>query len=310
MQANIGLIGLAVMGQNLVLNFCDNGYKVAVFNRTSSVTKAFAASDAASGRVVPCYDIESLVGALERPRRVMIMVRAGDAVDAVIESLLPHLEQGDVIVDLGNTRYTDTQRRAEYVEAKGLRYVGCGVSGGELGARHGPSIMPGGDERAWPHLEQMLQSVAAKVDNEPCCAWLGRGGAGHYVKMVHNGIEYGDMQLIAEAYQFMHLGLGMSHDEMAACFQTWNSGELDSYLIEITAEILAFRDDDGEPLVSKILDSAGQKGTGKWTGIDALQLGVPVSIIGEAVFSRCLSSLKDERVKASAVLSGPKVRSI
>ncbi|MCB1740643.1 MAG: decarboxylating NADP(+)-dependent phosphogluconate dehydrogenase [Gammaproteobacteria bacterium] len=305
MQANVGLIGLAVMGQNLVLNLCDHGFTVAVFNRSESVTRAFAEGGAKNAAVVPCYDIEALVAALERPRRVMIMVRAGSAVDAVIEQLLPHLDEGDIVVDLGNSNYTDTERRAAWLAERKLRFVGCGVSGGELGARHGPSIMPGGDPSAWPYLEKMLPSIAAVVDGEPCCAWLGRGGAGHYVKMVHNGIEYGDMQLIAEAYQLMHSGLGMSHDEMAACFTRWNQGELDSYLIEITADILAYKDDDGEPLVTRILDTAGQKGTGKWTGIDALQLGIPVTIIGEAVFARCLSALKTQREIAAGLLSGP-----
>lgn len=304
-SANVGLIGLAVMGQNLVLNISDHGFTVAVYNRTETVTREFAGGPAKSTNVIPCYSLEALVNALERPRRVMIMVRAGQAVDAVIDSLRPLLEPGDIVVDLGNSRYDDSERRVQALAQDKLHFVGCGVSGGELGARNGPSIMPGGDPQAWPHLETILPKIAAQVDGEACCAWLGQGGAGHYVKMVHNGIEYGDMQLIAESYQIMRDGLGMSHADMAERFGVWNKGELDSYLIEITEEILATVDTDGEPLVGKILDSAGQKGTGKWTGISALDMGIPVSLIGEAVFARCLSALKDERVHAANVLAGP-----
>jgi 6-phosphogluconate dehydrogenase len=304
-RADVALIGLAVMGQNLVLNMSDHGVRVAVHNRSTDVTRAFIKGPGAGRDLVACDDLAAVAASLSSPRRIMIMVRAGDPVDAVIAGLLPHLDAGDIVVDLGNSRYDDSERRGKELTEHGIRFVGCGVSGGELGARHGPSIMPGGDPDAWPHLEPVLTKIAAQVDGEACCAWLGRGGAGHYVKMVHNGIEYGDMQLIAEVYHIMRDGLGLDHDEMAATFRTWNEGVLDSYLIEITADILAFRDEDGGPLVERILDAAGQKGTGKWTGISALQLGMPVSIIGEAVFSRCLSALHDVRQRAAATLEGP-----
>lgn len=305
-RADIGLIGLAVMGQNLVLNMNDHGYTVAVYNRTTSKVDDFVNGEAQGREIIGTHSIERLISVLKRPRRVMLMVQAGPAVDAVIEQLLPYLEEGDIIIDGGNSNYHDTARRTEYVESKGLLFAGVGVSGGEEGARHGPSIMPGGSPEAWPHIKPIFQAIAAKVaDGTPCCDWVGSNGAGHFVKMVHNGIEYGDMQLISEAYHLMKTGVGLTHDEMSATFARWNKGKLDSYLIEITANILAYRDADGEPLVEKILDSAGQKGTGKWTVVTALEEGVPLTLIGEAVFSRFLSALKDERVVASRVLSGP-----
>jgi 6-phosphogluconate dehydrogenase len=304
-QSDIALIGLAVMGQNLVLNMADNGYQVSVYNRTQSVTDEFIAGPAASKQIQGHSSLVELVASLERPRKIVILVKAGAAVDAVISQLVPLLDEGDVVVDLGNSHYPDTQRRYEELQPQGIVFVGSGVSGGEEGARHGPSLMPGGDARGWPHIKEIFQAVSAKVNGESCCDWVGDGGAGHYVKMVHNGIEYGDMQLICEAYQLMHEGLGLNHLEMQEVFSTWNQGELDSYLIEITRDIMGFVDKDGEALVTKILDKAGQKGTGKWTVDSCLQLGVPVTLIGEAVFSRCLSSLKDERVEASKVLSGP-----
>ena len=307
-SADIGLIGLAVMGQNLVLNMADNGYTVAVFNRTVSKVDDFL-GDAAKGfdKVVGAHSMEEFIGLLKRPRKVMLMVKAGDVVDQFIDLVVPHLEQGDLIIDGGNSHFPDTTRRTKALAEKGILYIGTGVSGGEEGARRGPSIMPGGNPKAWPLVKDIFQAIAAKTDDgEPCCEWVGEEGAGHYVKMVHNGIEYGDMQLICEAYQLMKDGLGMSPAEMHEVFAEWNKGELDSYLIEITRDILAFKDTDGSPLVENILDTAGQKGTGKWTGISALDLGVPVTLIGEAVFSRCLSAMKEERVKASKVLTGPK----
>jgi 6-phosphogluconate dehydrogenase len=306
-SCDIGLIGLAVMGQNLVLNMNDHGYRVAVFNRTVSKVDEFIHNEAAGTRVVGTHSIEEFIQALKRPRRAMLMVKAGSTVDEMIANLLPHLEKGDILIDGGNSHYPDTNRRTKELAEKGILFIGTGVSGGEEGARHGPSIMPGGNPSAWPHVKEIFQSIAAKVeDGSPCCDWVGEEGAGHYVKMVHNGIEYGDMQLICEAYHLLHEGLGLSADELHEVFADWNSGELDSYLIEITAEIFKKKDDDGAPLIDKILDTAGQKGTGKWTGISALELGTPVTLIGEAVFARCLSALKEERVKASTVLSGPK----
>jgi 6-phosphogluconate dehydrogenase len=309
-QADIGLIGLAVMGQNLALNMNDHGFTVAVFNRTVSKVDEFLEKAAKGTRIVGAHTIEELVGALARPRRVMLMVQVGSPVDEFIEQLLPHLEPGDIIIDGGNSNYRDTIRRAAHVESKGLLYIGTGVSGGEEGARFGPSIMPGGSPAAWPHVKPIFQAIAAKVKTadgreEPCCDWVGENGAGHYVKMVHNGIEYGDMQLIGEAYQLMRDGLGMQAGEMHKVFAKWNKGKLDSYLIEITRDILAFKDADGQPLVDKILDAAEQKGTGKWTGISALDMGVPLTMIVEAVFGRALSAFKDERVAAAKVLSGP-----
>ena len=305
-HADIGLIGLAVMGQNLVLNMADHGYTVAVYNRTAEKTDEFIAGPAADATVRGYHDLASFVGALKKPRRVMLLVRAGDAVDQTIEQVIPHLEPGDIIIDGGNSNFEDSIRRTAELEAQGILFVGSGVSGGEEGARHGPSLMPGGDERAWPHIKEIFQSIAAKVDDgTPCCDWVGADGSGHYVKMVHNGIEYGDMQLIAEAYQLLRSGLGLTHDELHDVFAEWNEGKLDSYLIEITRDIMAFRDEAGEPLVEKILDSAGQKGTGKWTAVSSLDLGMPVTLVTEAVYARILSSLKDERVRASAQLAGP-----
>jgi len=304
-KADIGLIGLAVMGQNLVLNMADHGYRVAVFNRTTSKVDDFIQGPARGSSIIGTHSMEELVASLTTPRKVMLMVKAGEVVDRFIDMLLPLLEPGDVIIDGGNSHYPDSTRRTAYLREKGLRFIGTGVSGGEEGARHGPSIMPGGDAEAWPLVKDIFQAVSAKVDGEPCCQWVGQDGAGHFVKMVHNGIEYGDMQLICEAYSLMENALGMSCDEMHEVFKEWNSGVLDSYLIDITKDILAMKDVDGEPLVDKILDTAGQKGTGKWTGISALDLGVPLTLIGESVFARVLSSLKDERVRASRIL-GPR----
>ncbi len=304
-KADIGLIGLAVMGQNLVLNMADHGFRVAVFNRTTSKVDEFMQGPAKGTSIIGTHSAEELVASLEAPRKVMLMVKAGEVVDRFIEMLLPLLEPGDVIIDGGNSHYPDTTRRTAYLREKGLHFIGTGISGGEEGARHGPSIMPGGDPEAWPLVKDIFQSIAAQVDGEPCCQWVGQDGAGHFVKMVHNGIEYGDMQLICEAYALMESALGMSHGQMQEVFAKWNSGVLDSYLIEITAEILTKKAEDGTPLVSKILDTAGQKGTGKWTGISALELGVPLTLIGEAVFARVLSSLKDERTRASGIL-GPR----
>ena len=307
-KADIGLIGLAVMGQNLVLNMNDHGFTVAVFNRTVSKVDDFLSQGAKGTRIIGAHSIAELVGLLKRPRRVMLLVQAGPAVDDFIEQLIPLLEPGDIIIDGGNSNYNDSIRRTAQVESKGLLYIGTGVSGGEEGARLGPSIMPGGTPAAWPHVKPIFQAVAAKVDGAPCCDWVGENGAGHYVKMVHNGIEYGDMQLICEAYQLMRDGLGMTAPEMHQVFAVWNRGKLDSYLIEITRDILAYEDEDGKPLVDRILDTAEQKGTGKWTGISALEMGVPLTMIVEAVLGRALSALKEERVAASRVLSGPKTR--
>jgi len=306
-NADIGLIGLAVMGQNLVLNMNDHGYAVAVHNRTFSKTRDFLDGPAADrDGIVGFETLEEFIAGLARPRKVMLMVKAGDVVDLWIDKLIPLLDEGDLIIDGGNSHFPDTIRRHERLKAAGLKFIGTGVSGGEEGARRGPSIMPGGEPTAWPLVKDVLQDIAAKTDDgEACCDWVGEGGAGHYVKMVHNGIEYGDMQLITEAYQLMKMGLGMDADAMHDVFARWNRGELDSYLIEITRDILAFKDADGGALVEKILDTAGQKGTGKWTGVSALELGVPVTLIGEAVFARCLSALKDERVAAAGVLKGP-----
>jgi 6-phosphogluconate dehydrogenase len=306
MKADIGLIGLAVMGQNLVLNMNDHGYKVAVHNRTSATTDEFLAGPAKDTQVIGAHTLEELVNSLNSPRIVMLMVKAGDVVDQYIDKLVPLLSVGDIIVDGGNSLFTDTNRRTAALKEKGLRFIGTGVSGGEEGARHGPSIMPGGNKEAWPYVKPIFQAISAKVDGDPCCEWVGDNGAGHYVKMVHNGIEYGDMQIICEAYQLLSEGLGLSADEMHVIFDEWNKGELSSYLIEITAAILAYKDADGSPLLNKILDTAGQKGTGKWTGINALDLGIPLTLIGEAVFARCLSAQKDERVKAAEFLARPK----
>ncbi|MEZ0256518.1 MAG: decarboxylating NADP(+)-dependent phosphogluconate dehydrogenase [Chthoniobacter sp.] len=298
--ADIAVIGLAVMGQNLIMNMNDHGFTVAAYNRTTAKVDEFLANEAKGSKVIGVYSIEEMVKNLKRPRRVMLMVKAGKPVDEFIEHLLPHLEPGDIIIDGGNSLFDDTSRRVKYVESKGLLYIGTGVSGGEEGARNGPSIMPGGSPAAWPHVKDIFQSIAAKVaDGSPCCDWVGEGGAGHYVKMVHNGIEYGDMQLICEAYQLMKDGLGMTPDEMSAVFAEWNKGDLDSYLIEITRDILAKKDEDGSPLVEKILDTAGQKGTGKWTVISSADLGIPITLMAEAVYGRCVSSMKDLRVEAA-----------
>lgn len=310
-KADLGLIGLAVMGQNLVLNMDDHGFTISVFNRTVEKVDRFMEGEAKGTNIIPTHSLAEFVATLKRPRRVMLLVKAGNAVDKFIDSLIPLLEEGDIIIDGGNSNFHDTIRRCKLVEKKKLLYIGTGVSGGEEGARRGPSIMPGGSPAAWEHVKDIFQAVSAKVDDgEPCCDWVGRGGAGHFVKMVHNGIEYGDMQLICEAYQMMNV-IGMTAKEMHTVFADWNRGELDSYLVEITRDILG-KDDDitGKPMVDVILDTAGQKGTGKWTGITALDLGQPLTLIGEAVFARCLSAMKDERVNASKKLRGPKVKTI
>jgi len=302
-QADIGLIGLAVMGQNLALNMDDHGIKVAVHNRTASKITAFLQGPASSTDITGHESIEDFVSSLSSPRKILLMIRAGQPVDELIARLLPLLDKGDIIIDGGNSRFTDSNRRFLELTGQGIGFVGTGISGGEEGARHGPSIMPGGDHKAWPEVKEILQSIAAKVGGEPCCQWVGPAGAGHYVKMVHNGIEYGDMQLIAEAYHLMRAGLAMDIDEIQRSFVEWNKGVLDSYLIEITANILAVRHANGEPVLDSILDAAGQKGTGKWTGINALELGVPLTLIGEAVFARCLSAIKEERVRAGTLLA-------
>ncbi len=306
MKADIGLIGLAVMGENLVLNMESRGFTVAVYNRTVEKVDAFVTGRAAGKHILGAHSPEEFVAMLKKPRIVMLMVRAGSAVDDTIAQIEPLLDPGDIIVDGGNSNYQDTERRLSTLESKGLLYVGTGVSGGEEGALNGPSIMPGGSEAAWQHIKPIFQAIAAKVDDgSPCCDWVGPGGAGHFVKMVHNGIEYGDMQLIAEVYHLMRNRLGMTPDEMADVFDAWNQGELDSYLVGITRDILRHKDEDGAPLIDKILDAAGQKGTGKWTGITALDFSVPVTLIVEAVFARCLSAMKDERVRAAKILGGP-----
>ena len=308
-KSDIGLVGLAVMGENLVMNMESKGFTVSVYNRTVEKVDHFVNGRAKGKNIVGAHTLEELVSQLEKPRKVMMMVKAGAAVDSLIEQLIPLLEEGDIIIDGGNSHFPDTARRTEYVESKGLLYVGCGVSGGEEGALKGPSMMPGGSVKAWEAVKPIFQGICAKVeDGSPCCEWVGANGAGHFVKMVHNGIEYGDMQLICEAYQLMRDLLGMSADEMHEVFAEWNRGELDSYLIEITRDILAYKDEDGSPIVEKILDTAGQKGTGKWTAISALDEGISLTLIAEAVFSRCLSAVKDERVAASKVLTGPEAR--
>ncbi len=307
MQADIGLVGLAVMGENLVMNMESKGFAVAVYNRTIDKVDRFVTGRAKGKNVVGCHTLEALKDALKKPRKVMMMVKAGQPVDDFIEKLLAVLEPGDVIIDGGNSHFPDTIRRTAYVESKGLLYIGTGVSGGEEGALKGPSMMPGGSPAAWPLVKPIFQAICAKADGAPCCDWVGENGAGHFVKMVHNGIEYGDMQLICEAYHLMRDVLDMTCDEMHEVFAEWNKGELDSYLVEITRDILAFKDTDGSPIVEKILDTAGQKGTGKWTGIAALDEGVPLTLIGEAVFSRCLSAMKDERVLASDAFPHEKI---
>lgn len=304
--ADIGLIGLAVMGENLVLNMESKGYTVAVFNRTVEKVDKFIEGRGAGKNFIGAHSIEELVASLERPRKVMLLVKAGKPVDDFIEMVMPHLDPGDIIIDGGNSHFPDTIRRTKYVESKGFLYIGTGVSGGEEGALKGPSMMPGGSPDAWPHVKEIFQSVAAKVeDGTPCCDWVGQNGAGHFVKMVHNGIEYGDMQIITEAYHLMKNLLGMSNQEMHEVFKKWNEEELDSYLIEITRDILGYKDENGEETVDYILDTAGQKGTGKWTGISALDLGIPLTLIGESVFARCLSAQKDLRVEASKAINGP-----
>jgi 6-phosphogluconate dehydrogenase len=306
-NADIGLIGLAVMGENLVLNMANHGFTVAVYNRTTSKVDDFTKGRAKDKPILGTKSLQELVGALKRPRRIMTMVKAGEAVDQLIDQLVPLLEPGDIIIDGGNSYFSDTVRRTKALEAKGLLFIGTGVSGGEEGALLGPSIMPGGSEKAWPHVEKIFKDIAAKVDNTPCCDWVGPDGSGHFVKMVHNGIEYGDMQLICEAYWLLKKGLGMEAQELHDVFAIWNQGELDSYLIEITSKIFTRTDNDtGKPMVDVILDTAGQKGTGKWTSEVALDLGVPVTMITEAVFARIMSSMKDERVAASQKLRGPK----
>ena len=305
-KSDIGLIGLAVMGENLVMNMESKGFTVSVYNRTTEKVKNFVEGRAKGKNIVGTYTLEELVASLEKPRKVMMMIKAGSAVDSTIETLIPLLEEGDIIIDGGNSHFPDTARRTAYVESKGLLYIGTGVSGGEEGALKGPSMMPGGSPKAWESVKPIFQAICAKVeDGSPCCDWVGENGAGHFVKMVHNGIEYGDMQLICEAYHLMRDYVGLTADEMHEIFSEYNKGDLDSYLIEITRDILGYKDTDGSPIVEKILDTAGQKGTGKWTGIAALDEGVPLTLIGEAVFSRCLSAIKEERVEASKVLTGP-----
>ncbi len=306
-KADIALIGLAVMGQNLILNMNDHGFTVVAFNRTVSKVDDFLNNEAKGTKVIGAHSLPEMAALLKRPRRVMLMVKAGKPVDEFIEHLLPVLEAGDIIIDGGNSLFEDTIRRAKYVESKGLLYIGTGVSGGEEGARHGPSIMPGGSPAAWPHVKPVFQGISARVeDGTPCCDWVGEGGAGHFVKMVHNGIEYGDMQLICEAYNLMKTGLGLTADQMHEIFAEWSQGELNSYLIEITRDILAYKDADGQPLVDKILDTAGQKGTGKWTVVSSQDLGIPITLIAEAVYARCVSAMKEERVAAAKKLKGPK----
>ena len=306
-QADIGLIGLAVMGENLILNMESKGFTVACFNRTVSKVDDFINGRAKGKNIIGCHSIEEFVASLKRPRKIMMMIKAGKPVDEMIDHVLPHLEDGDILIDGGNSNYQDTIRRCAYVESKGKLYIGTGVSGGEEGALHGPSIMPGGSPAAWEHIKPIFQKIAARApDGSPCCEWMGENGAGHFVKMVHNGIEYGDMQMICETYQIMKEGLGMSNDEMHKVFAEWDQEELDSYLIEITADILQVKDQDGNHVIDLILDTAGQKGTGKWTVIEALDVGQPLTLIAEAVFARCLSALKEERVNASKDLTGPK----
>ncbi|MGB2806866.1 MAG: decarboxylating NADP(+)-dependent phosphogluconate dehydrogenase [Sedimentisphaerales bacterium] len=306
-KADIGLIGLAVMGENLILNMESKGFTVACFNRTVSKVDDFINGRAKGKNIIGCHSIEELSQNLKKPRKVIILVKAGAPVDAFIEQLLPVLEDGDIIIDGGNSHFPDTIGRTEYVESKGKLYIGTGVSGGEEGALKGPSMMPGGSPKAWESVKPIFQAVCAKTpDGEPCCDWVGENGAGHFVKMTHNGIEYGDMQMICESYQIMKQGLGMTNQEMHEVFTEWNEGELDSYLIEITRDILGYKDEEGNEVIDLILDTAGQKGTGKWTAIEALNLGQPLTLIGEAVFARCLSALKEERVAASKVLTGPK----
>jgi len=305
--SDIGLVGLAVMGENLILNMESKGFTVTAYNRSIEKVDRFLNGRAKGKNIRGAHSIKELVDSLEKPRKIMLMVKAGKPVDDLIDSLIPHLDQGDILIDGGNTHFPDTTRRVKYVESKGLRYIGTGVSGGEEGALTGPSIMPGGSKSAWKEVKPIFQTIAAKVENNvPCCDWVGEEGAGHFVKMVHNGIEYGDMQIISEGYHLMKSVLGLNANEMHEVFNEWNTGDLDSYLIEITSEIMAFKDENGEALVEKILDKAGQKGTGKWTAIEALDLGIPLTLIGEAVFARALSSQKDERIEAAKIIKGTK----
>ena len=312
-KSDIGLVGLAVMGENLILNMASKGFTVTAYNRSYSKVENFIEGRAKGKTIRGADSIKSLVESLATPRKVMLMVKAGQVVDDFIEQLIPYLDKGDIIIDGGNTHYPDSNRRTEYLATKGLLYIGSGVSGGEEGALNGPSIMPGGAKEAWPLVKDIFQSISAKVADEngnevvPCCDWVGDAGAGHFVKMVHNGIEYGDMQLICEAYQLMKVVLGLDSDEIQKVFAHWNTTELDSYLIDITKDIFAFKDENGEALVEKILDTAGQKGTGKWTGVTALDLGVPLTLIADSVFARCISSKKEQRVAASKVISGPEI---
>lgn len=312
-KSDIGLVGLAVMGENLILNMESKGFTVTAYNRSYSKVEKFIAGRAKGKNIRGADSVQSLVASLAIPRKVMLMVKAGQAVDDFIEQLIPFLAPGDIIIDGGNTHFPDSNRRTEYLESKGLLYIGTGVSGGEEGALIGPSIMPGGSKKAWPLVKDIFQSISAKVADEngdevvPCCDWVGDAGAGHFVKMVHNGIEYGDMQLICEAYQLMKVVLGLNSDEIQKVFAHWNTTELDSYLIDITKDIFAFKDENGDALVEKILDTAGQKGTGKWTGITALDLGVPLTLIADSVFARCISAKKEQRVAASKVIFGPDV---
>jgi len=308
-KADIGLVGLAVMGENLILNMESKGFTVACFNRTVSKVDRFMETRARGKNIIGCHSVEELVENLKKPRKIMLMVKAGAPVDAFIEKILPHIEDADIIIDGGNSHFPDTVRRTEYVESKGKLYIGTGVSGGEEGALRGPSMMPGGSPAAWGHVKPIFQSICAKTPaGEPCCDWVGENGAGHFVKMTHNGIEYGDIQMICETYHIMKEALGMSNAEMHDVFAEWNEGELDSYLIEITRDILSYKDEEGNEVIELILDTAGQKGTGKWAAIEALDLGQPLTLIGEAVFARCLSALKEERVAASKVLKGTQAK--
>ncbi len=307
MGSQIGVIGIGVMGENLALNFESKGFSVSVFDTDAKKVDKFIAGRAAGKQISGAHSYEEFAKQLAAPRKALIMVPAGKIVDQVIEAMLPYMEKGDILIDGGNTHFPDTTRRVKYMESKGFQFVGSGVSGGEEGALLGPALMPGGSPGAWEHIKPMFQAIAAKVEGVPCCDWLGEDGAGHFVKMVHNGIEYGDMQLICEVYQFMHEVLGLSYVELHETFAGWNEGELKSYLIEITRDIMGFKDVDGEPIVEKILDKAGQKGTGKWTVVSALDSGIPLTLIAESVFARCLSALKDERVAAEKLLHGPKI---
>lgn len=305
-QADVGLIGLAVMGQNLALNISDRNYTVSVFNRTKSKTDDFLNGPAKNKNIIASYSLENFFSSLKSPKKVILMVKAGDPVDSFIDMCIPHMDSGDILLDGGNSHFLDTNRRCRELKKKGVLFIGTGISGGEEGARNGPSIMPGGEKKAWEHLQTLLQNISAKTPNgSPCCEWIGEEGSGHYVKMIHNGIEYGDMQLICEAYDFMKKSLRLSSTELQQVFAKWNKGKLDSYLIEITSKIFAYKDETSTPIIEKILDTAGQKGTGKWVSENALEMGYPLTLISEAVFARCLSSMKEERIAAKQVLQGP-----